>query len=127
MSDCRLVMITWLDSRQANGAWQWLSDYEKMQPVEVVSVGWLIQDDDVAKVLAQSMAPDGENVQTSGRKVIPARCVTKIENLIEDDDKPKDESRAIGGRARAAALSPERRTEIARQAADARWGKTPVT
>lgn len=30
----------------------------------------------------------------------------------------------VGGRKRAAALSPERRSEIARQAADARWGKS---
>jgi hypothetical protein len=28
-----------------------------------------------------------------------------------------------GGKARAKALSPERRTEIARKAADTRWGK----
>lgn len=83
MTDCRLVIITWLDSRQTEGSWQWLTNYEKMNPVEVVSVGWLIQDDDNVKVLAQSMAPDGDNVQTSGRKAIPACCVKNIENLIE--------------------------------------------
>lgn len=32
-----------------------------------------------------------------------------------------------GGKARAAALSPERRTEIARRAAVARWGKRKRT
>lgn len=30
---------------------------------------------------------------------------------------------ALGGKARAAALSPERRSEIAKQAADARWNR----
>ena len=84
MTDCRLVMITWLDSRQTNGAWQWLSEYEKMTPVEVASVGWLIQDDETVKVLAQSMAPDGDNLQTSGRKAIPSCCVRKIETLSEE-------------------------------------------
>lgn len=34
---------------------------------------------------------------------------------------------ARGGRARAAALSPERRSEIARQGAAARWSQTPAT
>lgn len=97
MTDCRLVMITWLDSRQTEGSWQWLSSYEKMTPVEVVSVGWLIQDDATVKVLAQSMAPDGENVQTSGRKVIPSCCVKKIENLHEvvPRAKHKDTSRVL--------------------------------
>ena len=78
-------MITWLDSRQTDGAWQWLSQFEKLTPVEVVSVGWLIQDDDQVKVLAQSMAPDGDNLQTAGRKAIPANCVKKIEPLIESE------------------------------------------
>ena len=84
MSDCPLVMITWLDSRQTDGAWQWLSKFEKLTPVEVVSVGWLIQDDAQVKVLAQSMAPDGDNnMQTAGRKAVPTNCVVKIEPLIE--------------------------------------------
>lgn len=84
MTDCRLVMVTWLDSRQTNGSWQWISNYEKMTPVEVVSVGWLIQDDETVKVLAQSMAADGDDMQTSGRKAIPTCCVQKIENVAEE-------------------------------------------
>ena len=83
MSNCRLVIITWLDSRQSNGAWQWLSEHQKLAPVEAVSVGWLIQDDDEVKVVAQSLAPDGDNVQSAGRKAIPTCCVRKIENLVE--------------------------------------------
>ena len=61
MSDYPLVMITWLDSRQTDGAWQWLSQFKKLTPMEVVSVGWLIQDDAQVKVLAQSMAPAGQS------------------------------------------------------------------
>lgn len=85
MTDCRLVMVTWMDSRQTDGAWQWLSNYEKLSPVEVVSVGWLIQDDSAVKVLAQSLAPDGGNMQVAGRKVIPTCSVQKIETLAEDE------------------------------------------
>lgn len=83
MTNCRLVMVTWLDSRQTNGAWQWLSEYVKTTPVEAVSVGWLIQDDDTVKVLAQSMTLGSDDMQTAGRKVIPSCCVRKIETLVE--------------------------------------------
>lgn len=82
----RLVIITWLDSRQADGAWQWLSKYKLCGPYECQSVGWLLQDDDKAKVLAQSMAADGDDVQCAGRKVIPSCAVVKIETLTEVDE-----------------------------------------
>ena len=38
----------------------------------------------------------------------------------------KDASKAAGGRARAQSMPPERRAEIARAAAAARWGKRPA-
>ena len=58
------------------------------------------------------------------------RVVQEATGQIEP--KPKQDFKALGmlgglkgGRARAAKLSPERRTEIARKAAQARWGKRP--
>lgn len=47
-----------------------------------------------------------------------------------DDDAKKIKDNAfflgkLGGKARAAKLSPERRKEIAKKAAAARWAKTP--
>jgi hypothetical protein len=42
---------------------------------------------------------------------------------IVEDESPKDESKAKGGFARAAALSPEERKNIARKAAESRWSK----
>lgn len=75
--------MTWEDSRQTDGAWTWLSGYKPRDPVVVQSVGWLIQDDEAVKVLAQSMAEDGDDVQAAGIKVIPTRCVVKIERLAE--------------------------------------------
>jgi len=38
-------------------------------------------------------------------------------------DKPKDQSRVAGGKARADKLSPQRRREIARNASNTRWNK----
>jgi P63C domain len=43
---------------------------------------------------------------------------------MQEDD-PKDEGRARGGHARAEALSPVERADIARRAAQARWAKAP--
>ena len=80
---CDLVVVTWLDSRQSSGGWKWLSELEERDPIECQSVGWLIQDGDDAKVLAQSMAPDGDDMQYAGDKIIPSRAVLKIERLTE--------------------------------------------
>lgn len=81
---CPLVIISWVDSCQSEGAWQFLSDFSAQKPMEVTSVGWLIQDDDVCKVLAQSLAHrTDDDVQSAGRKVIPSKCVVKIERLSE--------------------------------------------
>jgi len=42
---------------------------------------------------------------------------------MTDEEREKDENKVAGGVARAAALSEDRRTEIARNAAAARWTK----
>lgn len=80
------MMITWMDSRQADGKWWWLSDYSAPEPVTAHSVGWMVQDDADAKVLAQSRAPDGDDAQVAGLKVIPTRSVVKIEHLVNAND-----------------------------------------
>lgn len=90
MSETPLVIVTWEDSRQSEGKWQWLSDFKPREPVTVQSVGWLIQDDADAKVLAQSLAPDGDDVQAAGLKTIPTRCVVKIERLTEVEDEARE-------------------------------------
>jgi hypothetical protein len=53
-----------------------------------------------------------------------ARCAWDTVQARRRGPRPKDNSGKVkGGLARAAALSPERRSEIARKAAKARWGK----
>ena len=58
------------------------------------------------------------------------RVVQEATGQVEPKPKPKIDFKALGrlgglngGKARAAKLTPERRTEIARKAALARWGK----
>lgn len=79
-------MVTWVDSRQSDGKWSWLSAYSAREPVTVYSVGWMVQDDAEVKVLVQSLAPDGDDVQAAGLKAIPTRSVVKIEHLDNADD-----------------------------------------
>lgn len=62
-----------------------------------------------------------------------ANCPIRCENariigddpMMEDDDEPT--GKAKGGHARRDALPPERRSEIAKQAAEARWKAEPLT
>ena len=81
----RLVIIHWLDSRQPSAAWRFISDIEKGEPVECVSVGWLLEDTDSVKVICQNVGDIRSNggAQASGVMTIPARCIVSIEDLAE--------------------------------------------
>jgi len=70
-----LVLIEWLDSGQPVPSWQWLQEIEPRRPHLCVSVGFLVQDDATAKVLAPNLgASDGSSDwdQASGVITIPA-------------------------------------------------------
>lgn len=84
-NNCSLVLIRWQDSRQADGAWRYLSELDTFKPVECASVGWLIRDDTDVKVLCQTIgdADYPEKLQASGVTIIPTCCVTAVETLTE--------------------------------------------
>jgi hypothetical protein len=81
-----LVQVEWKDAKQPISAWQHLSNIAGNKPLNCVSVGYLIRDDDVAKVLAPNMADiESElNIQASGIITIPSGCVTRILKLVEE-------------------------------------------
>lgn len=85
---CRLVQIKWVDSNHTNGAWKWLSQFEKRNPILCVSVGWLIQDDDDVKVIVQTFGDvdEADDMQYAGDKIIPTSAVRSIETLVEADE-----------------------------------------
>lgn len=85
-SGCPLVIITWEDSRQPVPSWTRLTELPDGRPVQCATVGWLLRNGDDAKVIAQSMGDidSEEHVQASGIMVIPARCVIKVEMLVEE-------------------------------------------
>lgn len=70
-----------------------------------------------------------ENCKTCGTPFVFGweRRVTAV-YVLDDGTRPKRANGGkAGGRARAAKLSPERRSEIARAGAKARWSKQPST
>lgn len=89
------------------------------QHVTVVDVA----DDQIALYLARS---DYGALMTPKEALVLAEQLMDAAERVSTQTKerpPRDEGRAKGGHARAAALSPERRKEIASHAALGRWGK----
>lgn len=85
-TDCRLVMIEWVDSAQPSASWEFLSDFSDPEIVKCASVGWLIHDGEEVKALAQNMGHiGGDSVQVSGVIRIPARCVVRTVDLPEPE------------------------------------------
>lgn len=79
-----LVLIEWVDSGQPIPGWQWLADVGQRLAHRCVSVGFLVQDDDQAKVLAPNLAAsvaDEEWDQASGLFTIPTVAVVNIQRL----------------------------------------------
>lgn len=76
-----LVLIEWFDSGQPVPAWQWLDTIRDRRPHRCVSVGFLVQDDAQAKVLAPNLGSsdgNGQFDQASGPTTIPTASVQRI-------------------------------------------------
>lgn len=80
-----LVIIEWVDSRRPDASWRHLGGAKEWQICKCVSVGFLIADDEVRKVLAPNMADidDASNMQLAGEIVIPTACVLSLKRLVE--------------------------------------------
>jgi hypothetical protein len=79
-----LVLIEWLDSDQPVPTWQWLEHIEPRRPHLCVSVGFLMQDDAEAKMLAPNLgASNGSSDwdQASGVITIPTSAVQRMVRL----------------------------------------------
>jgi len=63
------------------------NDLDQNRLINCVSVGFLLRDDEILKILAPNMADvESEfNVQAFGIITIPASCVTKVSMLVEVD------------------------------------------
>jgi hypothetical protein len=107
MTNCPLVIIRWLDSRQPCGQWRYLSSLPEARPVEVATVGWLVTDTVDVKVVCQNVGDldHPEKAQASGIMTIPTRCVLSIERLTElTEEERGTEANAFAGLAPAGSV-----------------------
>jgi hypothetical protein len=78
-----LVLVEWQDSRQPSGGWQWADECGKPEPVKCLTVGWLLQENEDALLIAQNLGDvAGERMQFSGGTEIARRQVVQWKKLI---------------------------------------------
>lgn len=77
----KLVQIEWVDSRQPTASWQRVAHLDYLGECRCTSVGFLLRDGATAKVLAVSIADEGEEMQATGVFVIPTAAVLSVKLL----------------------------------------------
>lgn len=79
----KLVMVEWVDSYGVSSSWEDTSDISKVQPVNCVSVGWvLFEDDTVVTVLPHKAILPGGGTQGCGEMTIPRQAIISVKPLI---------------------------------------------
>ena len=58
--DFKKVEITWIDSWEPHSKWEWIDEVKAKKPCIVSTVGWLLEDKPMYKLVAQSIAKDGQ-------------------------------------------------------------------
>jgi hypothetical protein len=77
--------IEWLDSRQPSSGWQFAEGFEPESVVRVRTLGFVLQENEEAVVVAQNAAYDGFRqpvTQISGVMTIPRCCVLEIKKIM---------------------------------------------
>ena len=77
--------IEWLDSRQPSSGWQFAEGFEPESVVRVRTLGFVMQEDEKAIAIAQSVAYDGFRqpvTQISGVMTIPRVCILEIKKIM---------------------------------------------
>ena len=78
--DHPLVRVDWEDS---TGVRHWMGNraVSDLTPLDCVSVGWLLRDDEKAVTLVASYDGQGEESNVDGIQCIPRSAVRKVERL----------------------------------------------
>jgi hypothetical protein len=93
-TDCPLVLVEWLDSRQPTTGWAYLRDAPNDPAVRCATVGWLLRDGEV-KLVCQTVGDFGDNgdPQGMGMVQIPACAVVKVSVLREVSERASSSAR----------------------------------
>ncbi len=71
-----LVMVEWEDSARPFGEWRFIEDWQRIEPMTCLSIGWLIADKKRAIALASNFADIGlDSEQVSGVIRIPKSAI----------------------------------------------------
>ena len=73
-----IAEVEWIDS-SASGSWRKRQEYEKEQPSECRTAGYLLKANRHCVVIVQSIDPEGDNVSDS--MTIPRSCVKSVTRL----------------------------------------------
>jgi hypothetical protein len=71
------VEITWLDSKGITPNWEYRDEIESLKPTIVTSIGYLLEDANEYKTIAQSISAD----QVLGRTTIPVVSIKNIRKI----------------------------------------------
>jgi hypothetical protein len=78
----KLVKVEWEDSARPTSAWGWIDDYERLEAVECISVGFLIAQTDRALAIAANIGDvTRDRIQASGIIQIPTCSVRRLVEL----------------------------------------------
>lgn len=94
----RLVLIEWEDSH-TEGGWQRLDGDLADRAVVCRSVGWLVLDGAVVKIVAPHLSESESEVplQGNGIMTIPSRAVLRMVNLTQHDGEPNETISSYSG------------------------------
>jgi len=71
------ILIKWLDSKGITNEWEYLEDIEPLMPCLCTSIGFLIDETDQYKTIAQSL----NEKQIIGRLTIPCCSIQEIKEI----------------------------------------------
>jgi hypothetical protein len=85
--DCPLVLVEWIDASRLSDGWLDWTAIPKPSPHKCVTVGFLVSENDKAKILVPTIADveHAENRHTYGGMLIPKTAIISQRNL--DDAK----------------------------------------
>jgi hypothetical protein len=73
----KIVIINWLDSKGITNQWEYIEDIEPLKPCICESIGFLIEETEEYKTIAQSI----NESQILGRTTIPCCSIKNVEYL----------------------------------------------
>jgi len=73
----KLIFLEWLDSKGITNQWEYFDEIESLKPSRCFSVGFLIEETDQYKTIAQSLNAS----QVIGRMTIPRCAIQKITEI----------------------------------------------